>query len=117
MKIDSLSVGDLSSYFLENGIKQNTVDTILAENLDEQEITDRQWKVKEAFNRIIMPLGIGMKILYFFIPFGKFISFTEEGPKYLENGYFRREKQFLISSWLGLLFYLTLILSVKFISG
>lgn len=116
-KIDTLSIGDLANYFLDNGIKKDLIQSVLMGSQNDEKKSERQWKVKEAYHRITLPLSRGRKVLYFFIPFGKFISPLEEGPKYLENGYFRCEKQFLIFSWLGLTFYILIIVLSKVVIG
>ncbi len=113
-KIETMSIGDLANYIYDNGIVSDRMEEAIQLRGESIETVGLIKKVQDAFDRVNSPLSRSMKIFYFFIPFGKITSFTE-GYKYLENGYFRKERQCLILSWLGIAFYISVIVISKFL--
>lgn len=112
-KIDAFEGPKLADFIYSHGITRQDLEALINESDKNDKKVNWNLKLDEAFERINSPLNVKSKLIYFFIPFGKFTTFSK-GPSFIENGYFRKEKQFLIYSWLGLFFYVIIILIVGF---
>ncbi|WP_109831277.1 hypothetical protein [Reichenbachiella versicolor] len=97
--VKNLDKVQMAEYFYSNKVSLQRVQNFPVE-LREKAIS--------ALERRDKSLSKGLQLFYFLLPTGRFTSFSGAGPKYMENGYFKKEKQFQIASWLGIFFYVVL---------
>lgn len=105
-KIKMLKEAQMAEYFYSNGVTVQRVNNL---SLEDESL---RWTAKKALKRIDASLSKEMQMFYFFLPTGKLTSFSNDGPRYMEDGYFKKEKQYQIASWLGIFFYILVIVSL-----